>query len=161
MAASTTLTLSHGCENDQLYKWVTKLNRPTTSCWNYVKETDVWLTRVMKLHQHSVSLVTRHTPTNPMFGKNRQLVTNEPVEFEKKSVEVHDCRIITGRLRGIYRIYLNLIKESRMMSTCNRLDLPKLGSQPVLPKNLPNHWTNLDLTAQDYQRMASQSGEQQ
>ena len=26
------------------------------------------------------------------------------------------------------------------MSTCNRLDLQTLGSQPVMPKNLPNHW---------------------
>jgi hypothetical protein len=27
------------------------------------------------------------------------------------------------------------------MSTCNRLDLQTLGSQPVMPKNLPNHWS--------------------
>ena len=27
------------------------------------------------------------------------------------------------------------------MSTCNRLDLQALGSQPVMPKNLPNHCT--------------------
>ena len=26
------------------------------------------------------------------------------------------------------------------MSTCNRLDLGTLGSQPVMPKNLPGHW---------------------
>ena len=26
------------------------------------------------------------------------------------------------------------------MSTCNRLDLQTLGSQPVMPTNLPNHW---------------------
>ena len=26
------------------------------------------------------------------------------------------------------------------MSTCYRLDLQTLGSQPVLPKNLPDHW---------------------
>ena len=26
------------------------------------------------------------------------------------------------------------------MSTCNRLDLQTLGSQPIMPKNLPNHW---------------------
>ena len=25
------------------------------------------------------------------------------------------------------------------MSTCNRLDLQALGSQPIMPKNLPNH----------------------
>ena len=26
------------------------------------------------------------------------------------------------------------------MSACNRLDLQTLGSQPVMPKNLPDHW---------------------
>ena len=26
------------------------------------------------------------------------------------------------------------------MSTCNRLDLQTLGSQPNMPKNLPDHW---------------------
>jgi hypothetical protein len=26
------------------------------------------------------------------------------------------------------------------MSTCNRLDLQTLGSQPTMPKNLPEHW---------------------
>ena len=31
------------------------------------------------------------------------------------------------------------IKENRRMSTCNRLDLQTLGSQPVMPKNLPDH----------------------
>jgi hypothetical protein len=33
-----------------------------------------------------------------------------------------------------------------MMSTCNRLDLPPLGSQPIsMPKNLPDHWCELTL----------------
>ena len=26
------------------------------------------------------------------------------------------------------------------MSTCNRLDLQTLGSQPIMPKNLPDNW---------------------
>ena len=38
-----------------------------------------------------------------MIGENRQLVTDEPVEFEKKPVEVQDCRKITGQFKGIYR----------------------------------------------------------
>ena len=50
-----------------------------------------------------------------MIGENWQLVTNEPVE-------VQDCRKITHRFQRIYRIYPNLIKENRRMSTCNRLD---------------------------------------
>ena len=39
-----------------------------------------------------------------MIGENRQLVTNEPVEFEKKLIEVQDCRKITDHFEGIYRI---------------------------------------------------------
>ena len=61
-----------------------------------------------------------------MIGENRQLVTNEPVEFEKWPVEVQDCRMITYHFRGIYKIYLNLVKQNRMMWTCNRLDLQTL-----------------------------------
>jgi hypothetical protein len=29
------------------------------------------------------------------------------------------------------------------MSTCNRLDLQTLGSQPIMPKDLPDHWSEL------------------
>ena len=67
-----------------------------------------------------------------MNGKNRQLVTDEPVE-------VQDCTKITNHSGGIHRIYPNVIKENRRMSACNRLDLQTLGSQPVMPENLPNH----------------------
>ena len=41
---------------------------------------------------------------------------------------------ITDHFRGIYRIYPNLTKENRRMSTWNRLDMQTLGSQPVVPK---------------------------
>ena len=69
-----------------------------------------------------------------MVGENRQLVTDEPVE-------VQDYMKITDRFRGIYRrIYPNLIKENRRMSTCNRLDLQTLESQPIMPKNLSDQW---------------------
>ena len=50
-----------------------------------------------------------------MIGENRQLVTNEPVDFEKKPVEVEDFRKITDHFRGIYRIYPNLMKENQRM----------------------------------------------
>ena len=43
-----------------------------------------------------------------MIRENRQLVTNEPVEFEEQPVEVQDWRKITNYIRGIYRIYPNL-----------------------------------------------------
>jgi hypothetical protein len=51
-----------------------------------------------------------------MIRENQQLVTDEPVEFEKKPVEIQDCKKITDRFRGIYRIYPNLIKENRRLS---------------------------------------------
>ena len=50
-------------------------------------------------------------------------------------------RKITDHFRGIYRVYPNLIKENRRMSTRNRFDLQTLASQLVMPKNLPNHWS--------------------
>ena len=75
-----------------------------------------------------------------MIGENRQLVTNELVEFEKLPVKVQDCRKIADHFRGIYKKYPNLMKENRRMSTCNRLDMQILGSQPVvMPKNLADH----------------------
>ena len=75
-----------------------------------------------------------------MIGENWQLVTDELVEFAKYPVEVQDYMKITDRFRGNYRIYPTFIKENRKMSTCNRLDLQTLGSQPVMLKILPDHW---------------------
>ena len=75
-----------------------------------------------------------------MIRENRQLVTDEQVEFEKLPVDVQDCRTITDHFRGTYRIYPSLTKENRRMWTCNRSDLQTLGSQLVMPKNLPDHW---------------------
>jgi hypothetical protein len=40
-----------------------------------------------------------------MIGENRQLVTNELVEFEKYPVEVQNCKKNIDHFRGIYRIY--------------------------------------------------------
>ena len=62
-----------------------------------------------------------------MFGKNRWLVTNKPVEFEVQPVEVRDSRKFTNHFRGIYRIYII------QMSTCNWLDLESLESQLTMP----------------------------
>ena len=67
------------------------------------------------------------------IGENRQLVTDEPVE-------VQDCRKCTNHCGGINGIYPTSIEENRRMSiTCNRLDLQTLESQPIMPKNLPDH----------------------
>jgi hypothetical protein len=67
-----------------------------------------------------------------MIVVNRQLVTYEPVE-------VQDYMKITHHFRGIYRTYTNLIMENWRMSTCNPLDFQILGSQLIMPKNLPDH----------------------
>ena len=74
-----------------------------------------------------------------MIGETWQLVTYEPVEFEKWPIEVQDFMKMIDHYRGMNKIYLDLIKENRRMSTCNQLDLQTLGSQPIMPKNLPNH----------------------
>ena len=47
-----------------------------------------------------------------MIRENRQLITYEPIEFEKLPVEIQYCKKITDRFREIYRIYPNLIKEN-------------------------------------------------
>jgi hypothetical protein len=102
-----------------------------------------WLQMVVKESLHTMSRLVPTIQTiefihvDQMIGKNRQLVIDEPVEFEKQPVEVQDCRKIIDHLRGIYRIYPNLMKENQRMSACNRLDLQTLGSQPIMPKNLP------------------------
>ena len=47
-----------------------------------------------------------------MIGEHQQLVTDEPVEFEKQPVEVHqDYMKITDHCRGMYRIYPNLTRK--------------------------------------------------
>ena len=71
--------------------------------------------------------------------ENRQLVTDEPVEFEKQPIEVQDCRKITDCFIGIHRIHPNLMKENwRMMSTCNRLDSQTLLGSALFIKT-KNH----------------------
>ena len=35
-----------------------------------------------------------------MIGENQEVVTDEPVEFEIKPVEVQDCREFTDHFRG-------------------------------------------------------------
>ena len=67
-----------------------------------------------------------------MDGENRPLVTYEPVEFAEKPVEIRDFRKFTDWSRGIYRIYLKLIKKNQEMSTCNQLDLGTLESLQTL-----------------------------
>ena len=41
-----------------------------------------------------------------LLGKIRRLVIDEPVEFEKKPVDIRDFKRVIDRFRGIYGIYL-------------------------------------------------------
>ena len=52
---------------------------------------------------------------------------------------------ITDHFWGIYGICPNLTKEIRRLSTCHWLDLQTLGSQPITPKNLPDHCVREDV----------------
>ena len=54
---------------------------------------------------------------------------------------IKDFKKSSSRFKKIYRIYPNSIQENQRMSTCNRLDLQTLGSRPIVPKNLPDHWS--------------------
>ena len=51
-----------------------------------------------------------------MNGETRLLVTND-------HIDVQDFRKITDRFRMFYKIYLNLMKQNRKMSTCNSVGL--------------------------------------
>ena len=48
-----------------------------------------------------------------MNGENLPLVTDEPIEFEEKPLEVQDFKKCTNHSRGIYRINLKLIKKDQ------------------------------------------------
>ena len=87
-------------------------------------------------HQPSDIIESSHMH-EPTSGKNRRLVTDEPIEFEKLVFEVGDFNSITNHFKGICKIYLKWIKKNLKMSTCNRLNLESVGSWPTLPKNLP------------------------
>jgi hypothetical protein len=76
--------------------------------------------------------------------KHKNLKKHNQINDQREPAVSYIWIKITDHFRGIYRVYYpNLIKENRRMSTCNRLDLQPLGSQPAMPKNLPDHWTRL------------------
>lgn len=41
----------------------------------------------------------------------------------------------------IYRKNLNLVKKTRKIATCNRLELETQGYHLIVPKNLIGHWS--------------------
>ena len=79
------------------------------------------------------SLCSKLTTSILVYDQGDPLVTDEPVE-------VYDCKKSTDHFIGIYRIYPNVMKEIKRMSTCNWLDLQTLGSQPIMRKNLLDRW---------------------
>ena len=60
--------------------------------------------------------------------------------LENNMLKLKTSGKLTDRCIGIQRIYLKLAKNHRKMSTYNRLDLESLGSGPLTPKILSEHW---------------------
>ena len=74
-----------------------------------------------------------------MIGENRQLVTDEPVSLRNNRLKFKMARELPIILEE-YMEYIPYNKKTRRMSTCKRLGLQTLGSQWVMPQNLPHHW---------------------
>ena len=106
-------------------------------------------------YQHVTGWTCKHSDLNrwlwcpkisPVTGKTRWSGrTGSMLQMNSLSLRNNRLKFKTARklpiiLGGSYRIYHpNLIQESQRISTCNRLDLQRLGSQPVVvPKNLPD-----------------------
>ena len=131
------LPLNHQSILHFLYKLVDFKSQPLSYlCQSHTKCSTAWCIWCIFRQIWKVLLYLSKT----VIVESQQLVTDESVEFEKYPVEVQDCKRITDHFRGIYRIYLNLMKENWRMSTCSWLDLQTLGSQLIMPKNLLDHW---------------------
>ena len=69
------------------------------------------------------------------YVENRSLIRHEPIEFEKKPVEVQDFTNITDYFRWIDEMYPKLIKNNRKLTTCNTSQtLETLGFWSIMPK---------------------------
>ena len=124
--------------NYRIYPNLIKENRRTWTCNRLELQTpgsQLVMPKSLPDHLQRATIFGRIALFSPFpsYDRGEQSIVDE-------QVEVQDCRKITDHVRGMYRIYPNLIKENLRMSTCNRLDLQTLGSQPVvMPKNLPGH----------------------
>ena len=72
-----------------------------------------------------------------MNGENQKLVIDDHADFEKLPVGIQDFKKTTKHINEILKIYFELLKKTRKMSTCNRCDLETLGSRPIMPKIPP------------------------
>ena len=93
--------------------------------------------------------LSHHTSGLCRGGAGRQELEGDRAVYDRMNrlslLQMNRLKFKTARklpiiLEEFIEIYPNLIKENRRMSTCNRLDLQTLGSQPVMPKNLPDDW---------------------
>jgi hypothetical protein len=58
----------------------------------------------------------------PMNGENWLLVTKEPVEFKNNQLKFKTLGKEIHHFRGLYGIYIKLIKKNRRTPTCDWLD---------------------------------------
>jgi hypothetical protein len=59
---------------------------------------------------------------------------------EKLPAEVQEVRKITHHFRGIYRLYLKLVKENQKGHIVELVNLDdRIFISPIMPKNLPGH----------------------
>ena len=70
-------------------------------------------------------------------------------------LKLKDFRKITDHFRGIHRIYPRLIKKNWKITMRHWLDLETLGSWPIIPKNLPGHWSLKELGASTLKGLAA------
>jgi hypothetical protein len=59
---------------------------------------------VKRLNYTRIEIRIKLMARGATIEENRQVVTDEPVEFEKELAEVQDCRKSPDHSRGIYRI---------------------------------------------------------
>ena len=79
----------------------------------------------------------REAPRVPTYDRGEPTVTYKWTGWVWK-ITGWSSRLleINDHFKRIYTIYPILTKENQRMSTCNRLELQTLESQPIMPKNL-------------------------
>ena len=111
-----------------------KFKTPEKTTDNFIRIYGIYLEFVKEIpRDHNMSLIGLGNTRILTYDQGEPAISYKWTGWSSRLQE--NCRLF----RGIYRIYPNVIKESRRMSTCNRLVLQTLGSQPVVPKNLTDH----------------------
>ena len=101
---------------------------------------------IVKLFSNPTCYISAYDRSYALSGKNCQLLTDEPVEFEKNKwlkLETSEEFLITSEESVKYTF--EWMKQNQEMSTCNRLHLESLGPWLTLyAHKLPGHWSNVD-----------------